>query len=924
MPQRLAQHLIARGLLPARIVDEALRRVEAEGGTLDTVLLELGAVSEASILQALADVSQLRQVNLADFEPNLSASAHLPLGLAQKLNIVPLSLDGNALHVACAFPIPRAKLKNLGFVLGRRIELWVALECRLRAWQAALYGLELEPRYARLVGAAGEAPLSPSSRDAAALTTHPEQGSALTSDLLERIARGIVEEPLLLDRPKRPSGTSPRAQAPVVEESPTTVVEAAAYQRFARADQGLSHERAWGPPAPEGSETVRLDTRGYERLARELTRTSEAPHEQVTPPRRISFPGGVLPPRQVPPAPPPLRQPARPSLLKPESPPRARADRSARPKRPSPKPLPPSRPTATAPVDPDLDFSEVAEVLKGHEAARPPPQGREAPRAPRAQTPSPRQPESSSAGEAQALPPALPPAPPPAPPDASTAPAPHQPSPARPEAAGEPPGLEPARGQDWSLDQARQALEKAKEDRDELLSVVLDFGRRTFEFVAVFAAMKGAAVGWESRGGPGAVRAIRQVAIPLDAASVFRTVALTRGSYVGPLPSDALTQHYLSLLGRTPRAVFLWPIEVKSRLVAMVYGDGGPRPMSQRRLSDFVLFCRELSAAFHELIIFRRNNARISQILPAPPVEPAPPPPEATLPTPSKPETADEAWFPSLLALLTGPEAAQRATAMLELARRPAEAAAALARAFPGPTGWSRRPVTELPDPDELGPVPGALARLGDEGARALVPLLSSSDGGTRYLALLTAGALRHPSVLDGVWAGLLDVDPDLSSAARVAAAALKAVPGFEERLAPLRRSLSAADPLEQSLAARALGAVHDRASVETLIAQTGSADVLVAQSAAEALRDITRASLSLDRQRWSRWWDEHRGRRRVEWLVEALADADREVRQAAIEELSRALSDSLGFTADAPEAERTAALERWRARVAERPSLEV
>ena len=67
MPQRLAQHLIARGLLPARVVDEALRRLGGDGGTLDTVLLEMGAVSEAGILQAISDVSGVRLVNLADF-----------------------------------------------------------------------------------------------------------------------------------------------------------------------------------------------------------------------------------------------------------------------------------------------------------------------------------------------------------------------------------------------------------------------------------------------------------------------------------------------------------------------------------------------------------------------------------------------------------------------------------------------------------------------------------------------------------------------------------------------------------------------------------------------------------------------------------------------------------------------------------------
>ena len=51
--------------------------------------------------------------------------------------------------------------------------------------------------------------------------------------------------------------------------------------------------------------------------------------------------------------------------------------------------------------------------------------------------------------------------------------------------------------------------------------------------------------------------------------------------------------------------------------------------------------------------------------------------------------------------------------------------AQALATAFPGPTGWSRLPVVELPEPDELGPIPGALARLSEltpgEGKAGLV-----------------------------------------------------------------------------------------------------------------------------------------------------------------------------------------------------------
>lgn len=90
MPQRLAQHLIARGLLKASTVDEALRRMNRSGGSLDTNLLEMTAISEAGILQAISDVSNVRLVNLADFEPNPDAAPVMPFKMAKQLGVVPL------------------------------------------------------------------------------------------------------------------------------------------------------------------------------------------------------------------------------------------------------------------------------------------------------------------------------------------------------------------------------------------------------------------------------------------------------------------------------------------------------------------------------------------------------------------------------------------------------------------------------------------------------------------------------------------------------------------------------------------------------------------------------------------------------------------------------------------------------------------
>jgi len=486
-----------------------------------------------------------------------------------------------------------------------------------------------------------------------------------------------------------------------------------------------------------------------------------------------------------------------------------------------------------------------------------------------------------------------------------------------------PPGLVPSTATEWSLSQARTALRSAVSDREALINVVLEYGRRTFEYVGAFAIMRGAAVGWDARGEGDQGSLIRQLAIPLDTASVFRTVALTRGSYVGPLPPDALSQHYLAALGRMPRTVFVWPVEVKSRLVAVLYGDCGSRPISQRRLADFILFCQDLPSAFHELILYRKQNPRVAQQFTSDEAINYPASQEMNGEAPA-PTSPDADWFSGLIALLTGPDPSERSMAMMELMKSPDSSARALAHAFPGPTGWSRLPVVELPEPDELGPIPGALARLGQAGASAIAPLLDHQDSDTRYLALLTAGSLRYPDVVDGVLRGLFDFEPDISSAARAAAAALRLLPHFQSRLPSLRQELASIDTLRRSLAARALGVLHDRQSIEGLINLTGSEDELCAQSAGDALKEITRAGFGTNPEAWTAWWARSRGARRIEWLVEALDAEEFDLRLSAIEELSRTFGDNFGYFADGSEAERALATTRWKAVVASRQDLDL
>ncbi|AGC42520.1 FrgA protein [Myxococcus stipitatus DSM 14675] len=1165
MPARLAQLLVSRTLLSQEKAGELLRHQQAQGGHLDTVLLEQGLSSEADVLSLLGDVSGFRPVNLVDFEPNAEVASFIPPKIAERLCVVPLSLDGQTLHVACAYPVPKKELDEVGFLLGKPLELWVATEIRIREWISTIYRQPLAPRFIQLVAA-----LDPEQQLPVTPPPPPPPEESLTVEMVERLAQSVAKEPVASEvrsaarpeqrdpqrpppppppdtaaapppafvraplrlnmpggsQPSRPDTSRP-AQPPVLTATP-----AHASMPGASAETAQSASRAVGTGSAQGAaSTTQAPPSGAARVA--ATGAAQPPaHSAAT---SATQPGATSSTQQRTPGATGGAQPsghgatgtgqqplhgatgsaqhspygatgsaqpgshgatgsAQPSShgatgsaqsapygttgsAQPSSHGATGSTQSApygatgsaqpashgatgsaqsapygatgsaqpgshgatgsaqhAPRGTTGSSQPPSHAaTGSAPQPPhgtagaapqaqhtgatgaaqhgaagttqqpgmtgaaqhgamgsasaSASRTVAANTAHGTQPATSPAQ-RTSPQ-PSASAPRPGAQDTSPAPSV--WPPASPAQPglppqiwPPGPPSASATHEAPTPSTLRfgtsgttnaPQRSNEPafivfpnPGKAntPAPGRarstepearpppsstnqdvpDWTLAQARAALKESTKDRDKLMDVALRFGRRTFDYVAAFAVLRGAAVGWEARGDGMSGEQLAQVSVPLDASSVFRTVAVTRGSYAGPLSPDALTRHYLELFGRqTPRTVFLYPVEVKGRLVAILYGDCGQKPMSQRRLSDYILFCQDLASAFQELILFRKQRLSAPRS-PEEDISIDVDVPVATAPAPAPAVVAGLGWSPffgrggsgtvgraaalppraqsqeerpppdfaPLLRRLTGPDAAQRSSAMVELARSPEASARVLAQHFPGPTAWSRLPVVELPEADELGPIPAAMSRLGRPAAQALSPLLDSHDADTRYFALLTAGNLPYVELVDGVLRGLFDLEPDISSAARVASAALKQLPRLDSAMRELRQELNSRDMMRRALAARALGTLHDRDAVEGLIQLTRSEDEMCAQAAAEALREVTRMPLGLSPKQWAAWWAENRSRRRADWLITALRHRELDVRLAAIEELSRALNDTLGYYADAPESEREGAVRRWEA----------
>jgi Type II secretion system (T2SS), protein E, N-terminal domain len=848
MSRRLAQYLSEKNFLKASVVAEGLRLQGSKLGTLDTVLLEMGACGEALLLQALSELSRIRSVNLSEFEPDGTAKDLMPLKMAQKLGCVPLSLDDNTLHVASVFPVAAVALKEVGYLIGRKIELWVALECRVREWQSFIYSIPLEPRFLSLL-----LKIDPTRSVA------PIQSTVTVKKPMDAQAFSALEKQQPLDDDELHVGLGDEDAPPR-----TRVIDAVAYSEFAKGAETR-------PSAPSKTGPGQVSTLG------------QSGPLKPTPLASPGFPGGVMPPKSAPRAPTPPPAP----------PPDAPYAPSAAPRPPMVAAVAPLFPRRTlAEIDLDFDLHETEATKPATPASAPRRSSEEL--------------DFSDLNE-EVIPPAI--SRPRVPAEPLTI-SPNRPVPVpqyRPPIDGSDalaPAILPAAAPSVALGRARQRLNSGQLDRDALLTTIVDFGRAAFPIVAAFGITKGTARGWVSHG---TLSPIRSISVAIDTPSLFRTVVLSQANYLGPALQDPGSTAILSRLVPLPASLFLWPIVVQSRVVSLIFAAKPPGPFVEPTTAEFALLCQDASAALETLLVTQKQHR-------APAHDSA----AVTMPQNS---TSD---IDALVTELNQAPDARVQAIFAELSADPEPAAVALVRALTSTVKVAQLPVEQLPELAAMGPTVEALTQLGAPAARALVPALYSEDQRTRYFALLTAGYLPFPFQIEGVFASLLDADPQLSSAARAAAGALKQFPEWAKPKEALRQTLVSGDALQRGLAARALGTLSDRESISLLIDALSDDDMLCADSALAALTEMTRTSHGLDTSAWTAWLSHAQGKRRLEWLIDALSDERLEFRAAAIEELAAQFGSDGGYHPEGSESDRLAAVASWESFARTHPEIDV
>src|SRR3954463_11284855 len=112
MPSRLSSLLVRDGLVGVKRMEKAFQRQVIYGGSLDTILLEMGLIPEERLTQYLALASGLPPAARDEgsvLDP--AALATVALELAEQYRAVPVAFEQEAIRILVCAPLELTELE---------------------------------------------------------------------------------------------------------------------------------------------------------------------------------------------------------------------------------------------------------------------------------------------------------------------------------------------------------------------------------------------------------------------------------------------------------------------------------------------------------------------------------------------------------------------------------------------------------------------------------------------------------------------------------------------------------------------------------------------------------------------------------------------------------------------------------------------
>jgi type IV pilus assembly protein PilB len=155
MSSQIGGLLLKENYITADQLEAALRSQRQNGGKLSSILINLGFVEDDDITSLISRKYGIPSINLAFVEIDPSVIKLIPMDVAQKHTLVPLSRVGNTLTVASADPTNVFAMDDIKFMTGFNVEPVVASEASILAALEKYYGtphsIELRKVYKQIV-----------------------------------------------------------------------------------------------------------------------------------------------------------------------------------------------------------------------------------------------------------------------------------------------------------------------------------------------------------------------------------------------------------------------------------------------------------------------------------------------------------------------------------------------------------------------------------------------------------------------------------------------------------------------------------------------------------------------------------------------------------------------------------------------------
>jgi type IV pilus assembly protein PilB len=154
MPTQIGEMLVKENFITTDQLEIALKQQRQHGGRLGSILISLGFVEDDDITSLLSRKYGVPSINLAFFEIDPSVIKLIPIDVAQKYMVVPLSRVGSTLTVASTDPTNVFAMDDIKFMTGFNVEPVVATEASITEALEKYYGtahsIELKKVYEQI------------------------------------------------------------------------------------------------------------------------------------------------------------------------------------------------------------------------------------------------------------------------------------------------------------------------------------------------------------------------------------------------------------------------------------------------------------------------------------------------------------------------------------------------------------------------------------------------------------------------------------------------------------------------------------------------------------------------------------------------------------------------------------------------------